>query len=154
MKDVYAALEKRLLAVDGLKMVSLFNGEPKDLDKIYHYPCALVQFGNIDYVDGLDGYQVGSYTVSIYLLIKGIHKEVLNALELVDRVLVALHKYQLTDDTSPMMRASQGMPDVWSDLFVFEQVYTFMEADRKAVVAPAYETVTNVGQSVTFVGFD
>lgn len=133
MKAIYEALEARLTKVDGIKSVSIYNGSVKELEQSLGFPAALVLFDNVTYQDGLNGYQVGNYRMVIYLLMKGVHKNVMEALDLVDRVSKALHMHQLDINCSPMVRESETMPDVFTDLFVFEQAYRLTRVDYGVV---------------------
>lgn len=146
-KQIYQSIEKQLLAVNGIKSVSLYNGSIQQLDKSLTYPAALVLFDATSYTDGVNGYQVGAYNLVIYILIKGAHKEVLQALDLVDRVAKGLHKFSPTADCSPMMRKGETMPDVFTDLFVFEQSYEFTCVDYGVVTAS--ETIEAEGLTVS-----
>lgn len=70
MKDIYLAVEKRLLGVDGMQSVSLYNGDVKTLERALDFPAALILFDTVNFRDGGQGYQWADYTLVVYVLAK------------------------------------------------------------------------------------
>lgn len=136
MKEIYLAIEKRLLSVDGIMSVSLYNGDVKTLERALDFPAALILFDTVNFRNGGQGYQWGDYTLVVYVLAKGVHKDVLDVLDLVNRVAKALHMFQPTEGGGTLMRESESMPDVMTDLFVFEQQYSFTACDTSVMPEP------------------
>ena len=133
MKAIYESVERRLLTVDGIKSVSLYNGDVKTLERALDFPAALILFDTTNYSDGGQGYQWAEYTLVVYILAKGVHKEVLEVLDLVNRVAQGLHMFQPTESSGTLLRESEAMPDAMTDLFVFEQRYKLSGLDTSVM---------------------
>ena len=106
---LYNAIVTRLEAITQLKYVALWNNqfEREDVNVSFDYPCAFIEFTDINYEDRLNGKQNCTMTVNIHIGFESYKTEDTSILSLKQTVNEALHGKSLANQTKMLRRAEQ-----------------------------------------------
>jgi hypothetical protein len=103
---LYNALKTRLEAINALKYVALWNNqfEREDVNVSFNYPCAFIEFTDINYIDDLNLRQRCSLTVNIHVGFESYLTEDTTILTLKQIINEQLHGKSLPDQTRMLRR--------------------------------------------------
>ena len=104
---LYNAVKARLETVAALKYVALWNNqfEREDINVSFNYPCAFIEFTDINYVDDLQLRQRCSLTVNIHVGFESYLTEDTTILTLKQTINKVLHGKSLPNITKMLRRA-------------------------------------------------
>jgi hypothetical protein len=104
---LYTALKTRLEAITQLKYVALWNNqfEKEDVNVSFNYPCAFVEFTDINYIDDLNMRQRCNMMVNIHIGFESYKTEDTDIFTLKQTINAALHGKSLADQTRMLRRS-------------------------------------------------
>jgi hypothetical protein len=104
---LYTAIKARLEAISALKYVALWNNqfESEDVNISFNYPCAFIEFTDINYIDDLQLRQRCSLTVNIHIGFESYKTEDTSILTLKQTINAALHGKTSENITKMLRRA-------------------------------------------------
>jgi hypothetical protein len=103
---LYNAIKTRLEAITDLKYVALWNNqfEREEENVSFNYPCAFIEFTDINYVDDLNLRQRCNMFVNIHIGFESYKTEDTSILTLKQTINAALHGKSLEDQTRMLRR--------------------------------------------------
>lgn len=103
---LYNAIKTRLESITDLKYVALWNNqfEREEENVSFNYPCAFIEFTDINYVDDLNLRQRCNMFVNIHIGFESYKTEDTSILTLKQTVNAALHGKSLEDQTRMLRR--------------------------------------------------
>jgi hypothetical protein len=103
---LYTAIKSRLESIASLKYVALWNNqfEREDINVSFNYPCAFIDFSDINYEDRLNGKQNCTMTVNIHIGFESYKTEDTDILTLKQTVNAVLHGKSLANQTRMLRR--------------------------------------------------
>ena len=106
---LYNAIKTRLEAIAALKYVALWNNqfERESENVSFNYPCAFIEFTDINYEDRLNGKQNCTMTVNIHIGFESYKTEDTDILTLKQTVNASLHGKSIENQTRMLRRAEQ-----------------------------------------------
>lgn len=105
-KDIYISVKERLLAQTAIKHCLLFNNQfdSIDMEDAYSFPCAFVEFSQLDWVTKGEGYQEAQAKIRIHVGVESLATENLEVFDLVEEIHVALQGFHDPNYFTPLDR--------------------------------------------------
>jgi len=148
---LYNAIKTRLEAIAALKYVTLWNNqfERESENVSFGYPCAFIEFTDINYVDDLNLRQRCNMTVNIHIGFESYKTTDTEILTLKQTVNAALHGKSIENQTR-MLRRSETQNFDHTNVQEYIIGYEVTGNDITAMNLPTTEaTVTNIDLTIT-----
>ena len=104
---LYNAIISRLNTISQLKYKALWNNQfsREDVNVAFNYPCAFVEFTDINYMDVLGGKQLCNMTVNIHIGFKTFETNDTDILSIKQTVNAKLHMQSIENQTRMLRRS-------------------------------------------------
>lgn len=131
-KDLYLAVKKQLLEKTGVKHCLLFNSQFDEMDNenTFPFPCAFIEFTNLDWLTKSEGYQEADTTIRIHLGFESLKTEELDILDLNEDVHAALQRLEVKDLFTPLDRSFEGQDTNHDNVIVWLMDYETLLSDN------------------------
>jgi len=130
-KELYRAIREIILNKTAVKHCRLYNSQFDNMEQedTFLFPCAFVEFAQLDYVTKSEGLQEAEARIRIHVGFESLETEELDILDLMEDLHAELQGFNVTDLFTPLDRVFEGQDVNHDNVIVWLMDYETLLTD-------------------------